>query len=199
MSGWRALRCSTRSTIQPAGVEPTSTCVSDRCLAARPRLDSQRPVRESDPSHLLDRQAVTPASSQGSEQGRKDSNPLRVGLSHTALPGAHPYQAARVGLEPTTVALTGRRTTFCATELNQSGRQDLNLRSRPSRGRGHSGLAHVLLKHPHEESNLVLDLRRVLCAPAHPGDVSTPTRSRTRTSTFEASHDLRFTTGVGTQ
>ena len=39
MSGWRALRCSTRSAVQPVGVEPTSIRVSDGYLAARSRLE----------------------------------------------------------------------------------------------------------------------------------------------------------------
>ncbi len=87
----------------------------------------ERPVRESNPSHLLDRRTGTPASSQGHEecpagvapayptrqvgawaarprtqkQGRKESNPLRQGWSLTALPGAHPCQSAEgTGLEP---------------------------------------------------------------------------------------------------
>ena len=40
MSNWRASRCSTRSSVQPAGVEPTSARVSDGYLAARPRLET---------------------------------------------------------------------------------------------------------------------------------------------------------------
>ena len=35
----------------------------------------QRPVRESNPSHLLDRQAGTPASSQGNKSAWRESNP----------------------------------------------------------------------------------------------------------------------------
>jgi hypothetical protein len=112
--------------VGPAGVEPAFHRVSDGRLAARPRPACQRPVRDSNPSRLLDRQVATPAASQGGksvagvapayptrqvgawaarprthEQGRKESNPLRQGWSLTALPGAHPCQSAEgTGLEP---------------------------------------------------------------------------------------------------
>ncbi len=52
----------------------------------------KRPVRGLNPSHPVDGRADTPASSQGQQQGWKDSNPLGAGWSRTALPGAHPCQ-----------------------------------------------------------------------------------------------------------
>src|SRR5262249_14450651 len=98
----------------------------------------QRPVRDSNPSRLFDKQVATPAASQGvrvsggsrtrlsdaagrclgcsatdTQQGRKESNPLRAGWSRTALPGARPCQkAAQAGLEPAAVSLTASRSTI---------------------------------------------------------------------------------------
>src|SRR2546422_655004 len=45
-----------------------------------PRPDAERPVRESNPSHLLDRQAVTPASSQGQQARTEGVEPSACGL-----------------------------------------------------------------------------------------------------------------------
>ena len=123
----------------PAGLEPAIHRVSDGCLAARLRPERKRPVRESNPSHLLDRQAVTPASSQGKEerlagveptcpawragawtarpqahlqhqqQGWKESNPLRAGWSRTALPGAHPCSSRPAGAQGVEPCLPGSK------------------------------------------------------------------------------------------
>jgi hypothetical protein len=139
VSGRRALRCSTRLSVGPAGVEPASYRVSDGCLAARSPARNQRPVRDSNPSRLRDRQVATPAASQGpksvrreshppvrrgrpvpgllghghKEQGRKESNPLRTGWNGTALPGARPCRsAAPAGLEPAPLPLTAGGTTI---------------------------------------------------------------------------------------
>ena len=71
-----------RDHVGPVGVEPTSHRVSDGCLAARLRPDDQRPVRESNPSRLLDRQVATPAASQGNKSVRRESHPpVRLGRS----------------------------------------------------------------------------------------------------------------------
>ncbi len=66
--------CSTGLSVGPAGVEPALHRVSDGCLAARLR-PGQRPGRESNPSHLLDRQAAAPAASQGIQSVRRESHP----------------------------------------------------------------------------------------------------------------------------
>lgn len=52
--------------VGPAGVEPAMDRVSDGCLAAWLRPETKRPVRDSNPSHLFDKQTATPAASQGS-------------------------------------------------------------------------------------------------------------------------------------
>lgn len=61
--------------VQPAGVEPARTRVSDGGLNRSASAGWQRPVRELNPSHLLDGQAGTPASSQGLESVRRESHP----------------------------------------------------------------------------------------------------------------------------
>ena len=61
---WNRLQSIPQS-VGPAGVEPAFHRVSDGRLAARLRPDRQRPVRDSNPSRLLDRQVATPAASQG--------------------------------------------------------------------------------------------------------------------------------------
>ena len=61
---WNRLQSIPQS-VGPAGVEPAFHRVSDDRLAARLRPDPQRPVRDSNPSRLLDRQVATPAASQG--------------------------------------------------------------------------------------------------------------------------------------
>ena len=119
--------CWNRSSPFPSRAGRSRTCLSPR-IRRSPRRSasarSERPVREWNPSHLLDRQAVTPASSQGKQerlagvepacppwqsgawtarpqahqeeeqQGRKESNPLHAGWSRIAHPGAHPWQSA---------------------------------------------------------------------------------------------------------
>src|SRR5262249_34428173 len=84
----------------------------------RPRPEKERPVRESNPSFPVDsrvdatslftgQQSVQREShppvrrgkpvplllGHGHKQGRKESNPLRVGWNHTALPGARPSKS----------------------------------------------------------------------------------------------------------
>lgn len=103
MSKWRALRAAPRDyAIGPAGVEPASNRVSDGCLSARTPARKSAPCTGLEPvsaARQADRhtRCVT-----GPQQGRKESNPLRVGWKHTALPGARPYASVRmVGFEPT--------------------------------------------------------------------------------------------------
>jgi hypothetical protein len=114
MSGWRALRCSTRLRafekgqspfqVGPAGVEPASYRVSDGCLAAR------------SPARFF-------------QQGRKDLNPLHAGWSRIALPGARPcFSAAPAGFEPAPVWVTTSRTTIVLQGI-ESEWSDLNRRS----------------------------------------------------------------------
>jgi hypothetical protein len=99
---WNRLQSIPQS-VGPAGVEPAFHRVSDGRLAARLRPDRQRPVRDSNPSRLLDRQVATPAASQG---GRVS------GGSRTRLSDA----AGRcLGCSATdTVSKGGRSRTLCA-------------------------------------------------------------------------------------
>jgi hypothetical protein len=65
MSGWRALRCSTRS-VSPAGRSRTYLNPRIRRVLLRPApAGYERPVRESNPSPPVDSRRATPASSQG--------------------------------------------------------------------------------------------------------------------------------------
>jgi hypothetical protein len=99
---WNRLQSIPQS-VGPAGVEPAFHRVSDGRLAARLRPGRQRPVRDSNPSRLLDRQVATPAASQG---GRVS------GGSRTRLSDA----AGRcLGCSATdTVSKGGRSRTLCA-------------------------------------------------------------------------------------
>jgi hypothetical protein len=72
----RALQAAPRNHVSRAGrsrtyLEPRIRRLPRRSATAR----CQRPVRESNPSHLLDKQGVTPASSQGKQSAWRESNP----------------------------------------------------------------------------------------------------------------------------
>jgi hypothetical protein len=55
--------------VGPAGVEPALRRVSDGCLTAQSQARiEQRPVWDSNPSRLFDKQVATPAASQGHER-----------------------------------------------------------------------------------------------------------------------------------
>ncbi len=102
MSGWRALRCSTRRSRVSGG-------------------NRTRMVR-------LGRSAPELFGHGHTEQGRKDLNPLRAGWSRTALPGARPCRsAAPAGLEPAPLPLTAGCTTIVLRGNSQRTEQDSNL------------------------------------------------------------------------
>ena len=67
---------------------------------------SKRPVRESNPSHLFDRQAGTPAPSQGKESTWRESNPpIHPGK---VVPGPLGHRRMRI-----TYSKGGRSRTLC--------------------------------------------------------------------------------------
>jgi hypothetical protein len=205
MSGWRALRCSTRPSRKcPAGVAPACPPWRGGAWAARPRTR---------------------------EQGRKESNPLRAGWSRTALPGARPCRsAAPAGLEPAPLPLTaGGTTVVLRGKKSQDGRirtcvlvapnhatttagprpesrdpggsrthvprfcrppPHLSTTGSTCRAGGESRThacrltravpgrrASPACQHPREESNLALDLRTVACL-RHTPRMSLPTQFR---------------------
>lgn len=112
-SEWRALQAAPRNhvSVGPAGVEPASNRISDGCLAARTTARRKSVQRESHPPVRRGR-PVPGCSATDTEQGRKESNPLRVGWKHTAHPGARPCRSVRmVGVEPTLSGFRRRRIT----------------------------------------------------------------------------------------
>ena len=138
--------------VGPAGVEPASYRVSDGCLAARSparclsragfaacRLVRQagtpalrkRPVRESNPSRLLDRQVATPAASQGGRVSGGSRTRLSDAAGRCLGCSATDTRARTEGVEPSAPVLeTGcsPRSTPLSKKLP---RQDSNLQ--PSR------------------------------------------------------------------
>ena len=99
--------------------------VSDGCLAARLRPDGKRPVRESNPSHLLDRQAGTPASSQGKQErlaGVEPTYPPWQGGAWTARPQAHLEHNSKGGRSRTLWPVLEAGCSPRSTPLNHSGR-----------------------------------------------------------------------------
>ena len=67
--------------------------------------------------------------------------------------------------------------------------QELAARIRARADEDILALARLLVskKHPRQESNLIPDLRRVVCDPPHPEDRNIPVRIRTGIETFEES------------
>ena len=89
MSRWRALRAAPRDERKSDRQESNlpNTAYQTVALPPGPRPE-KRPVRDSNPSHLLDRQAATPAASQGNQSVRRESHPpLRRGRSVPGLLG----------------------------------------------------------------------------------------------------------------
>ncbi len=93
----------------------------------------ERPVRESNPSHLLDRQAGTPASSQGKQSAWRESNPpARHGEPVAGPLGHRRIHNSKGGRSRTLCACFGGRL------LSQEHTPDNHRTSGPGGGRTHN-------------------------------------------------------------
>ena len=123
---WNRLQSIPQS-VGPAGVEPAFHRVSDDRLAARLRPDGQRPVRDSNPSDLLDRQVATPAASQGVRASGGSRTRLSDAAGRCLGCSATDTEARAEGVEPSGACFGGRLLSREHTLDGQRKGQDSNL------------------------------------------------------------------------